>query len=466
MSLAYFIVLHLIFVFLSPLYKNYLKFASVALHLCLLYVVYVLSFSLPLVERLAFDSPLSIVFVLDSVSLFFTTLFIGVSFLFSLYMLDKKLSLGVFVTSILLLMAVLGLVLSHDLFNIYIFFEIASISAYILTSLNNDKKAYSGAIKYMMIGFVASIFLLLGIMLIYLYTGMLNLSLIQEVFPTLDEKIQFLIVLCLFIGFGIKAEIFPLNIWVADIYQASQTKINALFSAIVSKAYIFVFFHIAFLLQVPPEYLGFLAILGLVSFAIAEISAVGSRVSKRVFAYSTLGQIGLLFLALSFSDVTLMTGALFLIVVHALTKVLLFFALEIIEEHIDDATTAIFTKFQSLFLLIVFSVGLLSLLGLPPFGGFIAKLTILKGFATLGFYSIIGAILLISIIEAVYIFRIIGAMASRTTQTKVVIKTTLIQKILLGGLSLFLIFSGIFPQPLLELCKSVAIIFLQGGIHV
>ena len=103
MSLAYFIVLHLIFVFLSPLYKNYLKFASVALHLCLLYVVYVLSFSLPLVERLAFDSPLSIVFVLDGVSLFLSVLFIGVSFLFSLYMLDKKLSLGVFVASVLLL---------------------------------------------------------------------------------------------------------------------------------------------------------------------------------------------------------------------------------------------------------------------------------------------------------------------------------------------------------------------------
>ena len=158
-----------------------------------------------------------------------------------------------------------------------------------------------------------------------------------------------------------------------------------------------------------------------------------------------------------------MAGAVVLVVDHSLTKVLLFFALDIIEQNISDTTLAIFTKFQSLFLMIAFVVGLLSLLGLPPFGGFIAKLTILKGFSTLGLYFIVGAILLISLVEAVYIFRIIASMRSKNTQTKISIKTTLIQKILLGGLTLFLILSGVFPQPLLELCKSVAIIFLQGG---
>ena len=251
MSLVYFIAIPLLAVFLSPLYKNYLKSVSVIVNISLLYLAYKFSLNLPITEFIAFDSPLSITFILNSASLFFISLFTFVSLLFSIFHIsDEKdnSDKAIFILTNILLVGVYGLVLSYDIFNIYIFFEIVSISGYILTSLNKDKKAYSGAIRYMIVGAIASIFLLLAIMLIYLQTGSLNLGVISEQFNSIDEKIQFFILLCLFIGFGIKAEIFPLNFWVADIYEASKPKIAALFSSIVSKSFIFVFFNITYIL--------------------------------------------------------------------------------------------------------------------------------------------------------------------------------------------------------------------------
>ncbi|MEA3419736.1 MAG: proton-conducting transporter membrane subunit [Campylobacterota bacterium] len=464
MSLVYFVALPILASFLTPLYKNYLKYVSVVLFAVLLGMVIQLGQSLPLVERVAFDSPLSITFVLDSASWFFTLLFIFVMLLFSVYNLKSENNRAVFILSNLLLSGVLGLVLSHDIFNIYIFFEIASISAYILTSLNRDKKAYGGVIRYMIIGTIASLFLLLAIMLIYLSIGSLNLTAIGENFNTIDVKIQFLIFLSLFIGFGIKVEVFPLNFWVADIYQASRSKVDALFSAILSKSYLFVFFHIAFILNVPSKYLGFLVVIGAVSFAVAEISALSSRDVKRIFAYSTLGQLGVLFLAFSYGSEVVITGAMFLIFMHSLTKLMLFLSLDILEQHFKSTKIDIFGVYRSLFLTFIFTIGFLSILGIPPFGGFIAKLTILKGLASLGEYVMIIVILAITLIEATYFFRLLGMTVGDGEKTPVAIP--LLQKGVLALLALLLIYFGIFPETLLDLCSQAATAIMKGSIHV
>ncbi len=178
-----------------------------------------------------------------------------------------------------------------------------------------------------------------------------------------------------------------------DIYQASQNRVNGLFSSILSKAYIFLFFHIAYILGVDINILALLATLGAISFGVSELSALSSRELKRVFAYSTLGQIGVLFIAISTKNEVAITGAMFLIALHSITKLMLFLGLEILEQRLGSTRLRIFTEFKSPFLITIFAIGFLSLLGLPPFGGFIAKLTILKGLASVGDYILIGAIL-------------------------------------------------------------------------
>ncbi len=464
MSLVYFVALPLLVSFLAPFFREYLKYVSVAINLALL--VFAMSFisALPMREYISFDLALSISFVLDSASLFFVILFILIMTLLSLYNLGGENSKERFILDNILLASLMGLVLSGDIFNIYIFFEMASITAYILTSLGRDKQAYSGAIGYMIIGSVASIFLLIAIMSIYLSIGSLDLVTIGQRFATIETHTQFLILLSLFIGFGIKAEIFPLNFWVAHVYQASGNQINALFSATLSKAYIFLFFHIAYMLGVDSQKLTFLAVIGAISFAVAELSALRSKDLKRIFAYSTLGQIGVLFIALSSGNVVAVSGAIFLIALHSITKLMLFLSLDILKQQFHSTKVAVFGRFGSLFLMSIFVVGFLSLLGLPPFGGFIAKLTILKGLALSGGYLLIGVILLVSLIEAAYLFRLLGY-ARGGDETKESLSIPLLHKALLSLMATAIVYFGIFPDTLLAVCKVIATTLI-GGSHV
>ncbi len=463
MSLLYFIAIPLLASFLTLFLKNYLRYVSVATNSLLLVLAYFAIDSLPITEDISFHSPLAISFVLTKGSAFFMTLFIGISWLFSLYNINQESRKDIFILTNMLLIGTIGLVLSGDIFNIYIFFEISSITAYILTSLNRDAKAYNGAIKYMIIGSIASIFLLIGIMSIYLNIGTLNIITIGERFGYMEHNTQFLVLLSLFIGFGIKAEIFPLNFWAVDIYQSTSSKINALFSAILSKAYIFVFFHIAYLWGVDSKYLLFTAIIGIISFGIAETSSLKSKDTKRVLAYSTLGQLGILFVGFSYGSVAVMSGAIFLVFMHSITKLMLFLSLDILENRFGQTSIEIFKQFKSPFLVVIFTIGFLSLLGLPPFGGFIAKLTILIGLAGLKAYIMMSAILAISLIEAVYLFRLLSF--TRDTQPKVKISIPLLQKVILGSIALAIIYFGIFPNTLLDISAKVASSII-GGVHV
>jgi formate hydrogenlyase subunit 3/multisubunit Na+/H+ antiporter MnhD subunit len=464
MSLLYLIALPLLASFLTPFFKNHLRLASVILHLLLAGMIGALATRIPLKEYVSFDSPLSIVFALDGASLLFAILFVGVMLFVALYAMGDENDPAFFIVSNVFTVGVLGLILSADLFNLYIFFEIASISAYILTSLNQDQQGYAGAIKYMIVGAIASIFLLLSIMLIYLNIGYLTLASIAEGFGTLGGNLQQLILLLLFVGFGIKAEVFPLNFWVADIYQAAPTRVNALFSTILSKAYLFLFFHLVYTLKPEPGALYFLMMTGLVSFAIAEFSALKSHNLKRIFAYSTLGQIGVAFLALATGDPLVVSGALFLIVVHAIAKVILFLGLELVEKESGSVQVEAYARFGSPFLAVVFAIGFLSILGIPPFAGFIAKLTILKGLASAGYLWVVIAILAISLVEATYFFRLLSRRAR--TDKNIPVAVSLWRKVLLGLLGLVLIYLGVFPGGAQGLCAHAAETLIAGVPHV
>ena len=195
-------------------------------------------------------------------------------------------------------------------------------------------------------------------------------------------------------------------------------------------------------LNIDNSYLYIFIILGIISFFIAEISAYSSNNMQRIFAYSTLGQLGIIFLAFSYQNNIILSGAIILIFFHSLTKLMLFLAFSIKNK-----------KGNNLFLNIIFIIGFLSLLGIPPFGGFIAKLTILTGLASMQEYLIVSAILIISLIEATYLFRIIANLKD-STQTDVAIP--FLQKIVLVFIAFIIIYFGISPDTIIELSQDIA----------
>ncbi len=473
MSLGYYFLLPVIFSFLTPFFKklgNYgVRGSSVLLNIILFYEALTYTkVNLPQIAEFSIAPPLGIAFILDQFSLLFLLIFTFSGLVVSLYLLwyfkvnknDNETRFYVFFN--MLIAGSIGLILSCDIFNVYIFFEIVGISSYTLAAFNKDKKALEAGIKYLIIGSVASIFIVFGIMLIYLQLGTVNIGLIAQRIGDIDPRISALIALMLFLGFGIKAELFPLNFWVPDIYQGSNSFVAGLFSSVVSKAYLFVFFHLFYLFGFNTKYSLLIMSLGAVTFLVSELTALSQKDIKRLFAYSSLGQLGILFFALSSNSSDIVSGALFHLTSHSLGKLLIFLALGILINKFNTTDINIFGDFKSKFLILVFSVAFLSILGIPPFSGFVGKILILKGFALSQNYTAVGFILLVSIIEAVYFFRIIALMLDKK-RTKRSVEVGFLNYTLLGLLAGLILLFGIYPSLLTHYTDMATTALMSPG---
>ena len=455
MSSILFIALPLLFGFATPLLqklgKNGVVYSSTFMQTFLLYLAFtLLSQEKTAIEIISIAPPLGISFVLNTTSLFFVALFTFLMVMFSLYYISHRQKNAYaneskfFILINMLLAASIGLVLSSDIFNIYVFFEIAGISAYILSAYEKTPHALEAGLKYLITGSIASVFLLFAITLIYLHIGSLNLAVIAQHFEALEYNIKVLISILLLIGFGFKVEIFPLNFWVVDVYQGSTSLVNSLFSGIVVKAYLFVFFHTLYLFLPNAEFSTFLIYLGAVSMLVAEIAGLRQKNLKRLFAYSSLGQVALIFTAFAMQNQGAIQGALFIVFAHSIAKFIIFLALTTIEKQYKNIDIEVLKKLNSPFLRAVMLIAMLSLLGMPLFAGFVGKLLVLKSLAANGLLGVLLIIIFASLLESVYYFKLAGFMFSREkSEEPLTIGCT--QKLVFTILALLLIIIGIAP---------------------
>jgi len=460
MSLGYYFLLPAIFSFLTPYFKRLGLFVLRGSSIVLMFVLFIQTLlytnaSLPQISEFSVKPPLGVAFILDGYSLLFLLIFTFSALIVSFYMLwffsanSGRDEARFYLFFNMLIAGSIGLILSCDIFNIYIFFEITGICSYVLSAYNKDKKGLEAGIKYLIIGSVASLFIVFAIMLIYLQIGTVNLGQIVQRFHEIDPKLAVLIVIMLFIGFGTKAELFPMNFWTPDIYQGSMAAINSLFSSVVSKAYLFVFFHLFYLLGLNGKYMFFVMIIGAVTFLISEFTALSQTDIKRLFAYSTLGQLGLLFMALSTNSDATVSGALFHLTSHSISKLLIFLALGILIHKFQSPKINILENYRSKFLTITLAVSFLSVLGIPPFSGFVGKILILKGFALSHNYAAVAFILLISIVESVYFFRLIAMMIDKKRE-RVDISISFVNYAILGILLGLILLFGLYPSLLIH----------------
>jgi proton-translocating NADH-quinone oxidoreductase chain N len=413
------------------------------------------------VEVIAIAPPLGISLVVDSVSIFFVVLFIFLVLMSSLYYLSIRRDnpypneSKFFILINMLLASTIGLVLSSDIFNIYVFFEIAGISAYILSAYPKSAKSLEAGIKYLITGAMASIFLVFAIVLIYLHIGTLNLSMISLEFTSLPSDMKLLISLLLLIGFGLKVEIFPLNFWVTDIYQGSDSLINSLFSAVVVKAYLFVFFHLLYLFLPHKEFTIFLLYLGVVSMLVAEIVALRQTHLKRLFAYSSLGQVGMLFVAFSMQDISSITAGLYIVLAHSLAKMVIFLSISSLEQRYGRDDVALLAEVDSPFIKWSMVVAMLSLLGIPLFAGFVGKFLLLKSVASSELFLLLGLIVVASLIESIYYFRVIGVMFGNKNRGESM-SISYMQKIVLALLVISIFIVGSAPLVISDFISTAS----------
>ena len=476
MSSLLFIALPLLFGFSTPLLlkfgKNAVAYTSTFMQVFLLYLAITLvTKDNSSVEIISISPPLGISFVLDKGALVFVTLFTFLMALFSLHYLGHKKTNAYenetkfFILLNMLLASSIGLVLSSDIFNIYVFFEIAGISAYILSAYNKTPSALEAGLKYLITGAIASVFLIFAIALIYLHIGSLNLAVIAQNFETLEFNLKLLISLLLLIGFGFKVEIFPLNFWVVDVYQGSSSLINALFSGMLVKAYLFVFFHILYLFLPSGEFSTFLIYLGAISMLVAEIVGLRQTNLKRLFAYSSLGQVALIFTAFAMQNKEAVQAAIFIVFAHSVAKFLIFLSLASIEKSQKSFDINTLKQLNAPFLRTVMIIAMLSLLGIPLFAGFIGKFLVLKSLALDGLLGVLFIIILASLIESVYYFKLIGYMFAKGEKSKA-LKISWSEKTVFIVLSLFLIVMGTFPFVFSSFFAQSAFVMMDAQMYI
>ena len=235
---------------------------------------------------------------------------------------------------LLCLTGLLGMTITGDAFNLFVFLEISSLSSYVLISLGRDRRGLTAAYQYLIMGTIGATFFLIGIGLLYVMTGTLNMTDLAERLPAVaDTRTVRAAFAFLTVGVSLKLALFPLHLWLPNAYAYSPSVVAAFLAATATKVAVYVLLRIFFTIfgarfsfdVMELEYILLpLALIGAVSMSIVAIFQVNV---KRMLAYSSVAQIGYIILGISLVSESGLTGGIVHLFNHALIKVTLFMAL-------------------------------------------------------------------------------------------------------------------------------------------
>jgi len=479
-SPVHYIALPLMAAFLIPLFGKLNKnLVRIIPGLVLLYLSYmsvvlmtqIITQNTSIIEIIAgWSPPWGINLVFSPFSGFLVSIFSILGFLIWLYTYNFKPEVDYaqtqkfYVLLMMLITGTIGIVLTGDIFNLFVFLEITAISAYSLTAFYRERDGAEAAFKYLLIGSFASFLILLAIVLLYTQVGTLNMAEIAQRIPGIDPYMKGIILLLFFVGFGIEAEMFPLNGWAPDVYTQAPGPVGAVFSGMVVKAGIYALIRVIFTLFDVSAILQLLVIMGIVTMAVAEVIALRQGRLKRMLAYSSIGQMGLVLVAFGIGTKEAVYAAIFLMFNHAVIKGLLFLSGTYLvynstEKNISDVDgigkLMPFTSF-------LFALGALAIVGLPPFAGFWSKLYVLLAAADARMIAVVAIVLVVSVIEIVYYFRVIHRIYFRKRTSTIELKIpSWNAKVVMLILALIVILVGVYPDSISVLIERATIDLLD-----
>jgi multicomponent Na+:H+ antiporter subunit D len=308
-----------------------------------------------------------------------------------------------------------GVVLSGDLFNIFVFLEISVISAYALVAFGTEKNELEASFKYQVLGGIASFLILFGIGFIYWKTKTLNIADIKQAFSSGYDKTFYLFAQILLLsGFGLKAAIIPFHAWLPDAHSSAPSPISAMLSGVFIKAVgIYVIIRLFFNMFAITEGMAFLiTTLGTLSMVIGVFLAIGQWDIKRLLAYHSISQMGYVVMSAGIGMILIsrgvkpevaslaITGSIFHLINHAAFKGLLFLnagAIEYTTGTRDLKRMGGLAKSMPVTSATSFAASM-SISGVPPFTGFFSKLIIIFAAIMARFYLLAALAVVVSII--------------------------------------------------------------------
>ena len=363
----------------------------------------------------------------------------------------------------------IGIIITGDIFNLFVFVEIVGITAFSLTAFYKSRDGAEAAFKYLLIGGLASAFLLLGILLIYTQIGSLNMAKIAQEMPNVNSNIKIIALIFFLVGLGIEAEMFPLNGWAPDAYSQAPSPTSATFASVVSVAGVYALIRVIFTLFDVNGVNNYLMVMGFITMLIAEIAAIKQKDLKRMLAYSSIGQVGLVLIAFGIGSKLAIFGALFLLLNHGVIKSLLFMTGSYFIYNTDTkqlkSLNGIHKKLP--FVSFLFALGALAIVGFPPFSGFWSKFYILMSAADEKYIFLIIGILLITVIEVTYYLRVVGRIYFAKEEGEFAShKPSINAAIAMSILALFIVVIGIYPDLITNYINQAADALLDKSNYI
>ena len=309
-----------------------------------------------------------------------------------------------------------GITISGDVFNVFVFLEISSLSSYILISMGRRRRSLPSALRYLFMGTMAATFFLIGIGLLYALTGTLNMADLAERLPEITGRRSAIAAFgFIVVGLAIKIAIFPLHFWLPNAYTYAPSAVTAFLAGTATKAALYVLVRMMFSIfpatyytEIPAVHTIFLSI-GVLGAIVASVMAYFQTNVKRMFAYSSVAQIGYMAIGIGLATVSGVAASFLHLFNHALMKTALFMAIGglvfktgkmSIESLANIGRTMPWTASAIL-------IGGLSLIGVPFTTGFISKWYLVNAALDIGMWWLAAIVLIGSLVTAAYVWKIV-----------------------------------------------------------
>lgn len=317
---------------------------------------------------------------------------------------------------ILCLTGLLGIAVTGDVFNVFVFLEISSLSAYALIALGSDRRALTASFQYLIMGSVGATFIVIGIGLMYVMTGTLNMADLADRLPevsgtrTIPVAFTFLTV-----GITLKLALFPLHLWLPNAYTYAPSAVTAFIASTATKVavylllrFFFTIFGATFSFDVM-QLDRILMPLALIAIVAMSLVAIYQENVKRLLAYSSVAQIGYMVLGISFASVLGLTAGILHLFNHALMKGALFMSMGCVMYRVGSVRLE---RMHGLgrampWTMAAFVVGGLSLIGVPFTVGFISKWYLVQAALEQGMWPVAGVVLLGSLLALMYVWKVV-----------------------------------------------------------
>jgi multicomponent Na+:H+ antiporter subunit D len=345
---------------------------------------------------------------------------------------------------VMLSAGLIGTFLTGDLFNFYVFFELSLMASYVLATYGGGRRSMAAALVFTTVNLLGTFIFLISVAGLYHVTGTLNMHAIAQRMTEMEPGAAILVAVGFFVAFSVKLGLFPFHFWLPTVYTGARPAVAAILSGGLANigAYGLLRFGGELLPRALELAAGVLIVIGSASVIYGGVLAVSRRTSGEMLAYSAIGQVGYVLVAIGIGGTVGFGAAIVYTVINAMNKTLLFLSSRMRGSVVGAA----------------FVVGGLSVAGIPPAAGFIGKLELVR--ATSDSVSLLILLVVGSALSLIYVFQVYQFDFWRKGRTDG--RGRFGQQALVGIVALAVLAAGIWPEPLLAFSDAAVRALLEG----